>query len=138
MRLLPATLLGLLSVVSAVPAWAGIIVDLPLIGDYAQESHGANRHTFTAADIAAMTDGLDVTGYTFSSVAENLPGFPTRGVESRFVFDISAFDIAGISEIEFTWRGKFTWQSGVRLENPFTQVWFQRYIGSAVDERLQF
>ena len=88
---------------------------------------------FSGADISSMTDGDLSTGFVFSSSLGEYSSNPAQviGFKLRFDFDVSAY--RDISEISFTWTGKYYWDG-----NTFNEAYFGNDVQTPTTTRVYF
>lgn len=88
---------------------------------------------FSSNDILSMTDGDLSTGFVFSSSLGEYSSNPAQviGFKLRFDFDVSAY--RDISEISFTWTGKYYWDG-----NTFNEAYFGNDIQTPTTTRVYF
>ena len=114
MTLLSPRGLAAVAFLTAVFASAAQAVPVSLIGAVADPDQSgvlpivpSPPQTLDAAEVAAISDGNDATGFSFKSSAGEYSSSPlsTVGVAMNFDFDISQFET--IDALDFTWVGHY-------------------------------
>lgn len=85
---------------------------------------------YTAADIGAMSDGNDATGFQFTLRNGDFTSNPlsTVGWQQRFDFDVSGYE--SIDGIDFTWTGRY--ELGAPIFASVSQIWLSAGDGGQV------
>lgn len=111
------------------PPTSADVISVDLIGGGATSASDATSTTFfSSANIAALTDSNQSTGFTHTSNRGDVLPNLTNGAEMIFEFNVSAFQ--SISQIDFTWTGQHQWDP--TFTNPFPTVRLGPFPGAIV------
>ena len=86
---------------------------------------------YSAADVAAMSDGSTASGYTFATHAGEFNSNPLSivGFQQNFDFDVSAYEV--IDGIDFSWTGRYE-LGGPPVFDEVSQLWLSAGSGRLI------